>query len=518
MPLGNALAPDANFDVNAGAPPSPYAQDIPPSVPEPAPVQAPPAAAPGASPPAAAPVKGLSYPGGGQQDPALQQPQLAPLPGARGQAGWLPSSEQTTSKTAVSYSPETLGSIGEALGTKRDLAGAKFAYENKLGQYQAHADRVLSAFDQASGIANDYRAKHQLAAAAEYHAKIDALQQDAANDKEDPYKWFHSQPTGAKIATALAMAVAGFGYGYSGRGTNPLELVNSMVKQSTDEQRSAHNNKLQNIEGKINGYGRLKEFFGDEDRASLASQMLQRQTLVGDLQAQASDFTRPEASRQRAAQYADELAQMNASTLKELDEKTAHSIETVGKQEFHAPSAAGSSIGVQVTTADGKRVTVPIATAKELGMLPKEQLELATGKANLRKTEAETKKLENKGADNAQSLRDVISMAPEKSTSLLENPGAAVSRAVYETTGLGRDTAGAQMSRADQIRNEHVEGIVGHQVYGIRNPEQREKALKAVLYSPGDSAKVRAEKDAYAIKLMKGDTPQEQAGPGAVPE
>jgi hypothetical protein len=432
-----------------------------------------------------APLTRVSYPkeAGGGGAAVTSGPALAQMPGAVAgrPAGWVPSTEQTTTKQALQYSPETLRTIGEGLGARRELTEAQADYEGKVGTQQAIQQRAGALFDEATAEKQRMLQDRQLSAAREYHSKVETLMKDAASDREDPMKWFHDQPTGSKLLTTLGLMVAGFGHGWSGRGSSPMDIINSQIRASVESQRAAHQQKREGIQDVRSKFGELKESFGDESKAMLASEMAQRQALIGNLQQTAADVTAPAANRLRAAQIQQALAADNEKTLRELDHDQATSIEQMGSRHYQQAALGGQApVGVEVKLANGRTATVSVATAKELGLLPQGQLEQ-------RKTVAETVKLEADAAKAAGAAKSPLGPGVDAAIKAGQDlPSDAFLHAPvsYFAELLQGTDASATELRRESI-NRTMMGVM-HKAYGARTPEAQKELAGAYMIDKGD--------------------------------
>lgn len=500
MPLSDELyamqrAQEASDELG-GAPQRPLlgnAADVPPSAPR-API------AP------TEPLVGVPHPelAGKGALPVTPGAQLAELPGGGARAaGFQPATRSETSKQAMQYGQDTLGAIGESLGARHELSSAQLEAEGARGGVQRQQEEILAFNERANAEKARIRNEQQLSAVRDYHRRVEGLMQSASSDKEDPNKWFHDMPTGNKILTALAMAVSGFGFGYThGGSANPMEWVNGQIRASVDSQRQAHAQKLEQIGGIRTSFGELKEQFGDEEKARLASELAQRQVLIGTLQRQAADATAPAENRLRAAQYMASLKSDNEKTLKDLDHDQATSIERLGSETYKPATSGAGNIGVEVKLANGTRRVVPVALAKELGLL-ESPLTAREKEATIAHTEAETAKLAGEGGGGALSQLQATA-AKLKSTAL------SPTRALQGTEA--RESLEAQKDYAAQFwaayRSKHP---------GKLTEEQRSLIEEAYIPKEGDFKDTLQHKIARGLAVV-GGAASVSAGEGAEQE
>ena len=345
----------------------------------------------------------IAYPGASPMGPADQgqpAPQLAMMPGTGGprKAGFQPNERTTkTSSKTSPYSDEADRSALESIGTQRDLSQAELEAGGAQGETQRQANKSIEAFDFGSNVSNDLRAQRQARDVHDYHAKIDGLLKDASNYHEDPMKWFHDESSGGKIATVLGAIVSGFGFGYSGRGVNPVDVIENRIRHSVESQRNEHQGKIGEIGEAKGQLADLRQQFGDDQSAALASQAAKRQYIISHLQAVAGDASAPAMSRLAAAKANAGLQDYQRKTLEELDTRRLSTIEQTGSEKYQpAQAAGGGEVGVPVTLQDGRRVVISAQKAKELGLLPGNPLEQRKLSAETRKTEAEAATLESK--------------------------------------------------------------------------------------------------------------------------
>ena len=345
----------------------------------------------------AAPVR-IPFPTGNASPTAggVASPSLALIPGAGRAVGWQPTDKKTDQTTAP-YSPETIAAKADALGSQGDQLIAQNQYDAAKAAATQQAGKNLGLWNEATAAEDRLHSQHQLGELHDYNRKIQNVLDDAANDKVDPMKWFNGDMnTGQKILFSLGSMASGFGYGYSGRGINPAQVIQDRIAASVDAQKQAHANKIQLANGMQNQYGRLREMFGDDESASKALQAAQLTAVMGHLDNSINDAATPYAAKLNAANIKNQLLQERAKALTDIDEHNIGKIATSSAQKYTPATAAGANIGVTVTLADGTRKVVPIATAKELNLMPKDQLEALKTAAETRKTTAEAGVAEQK--------------------------------------------------------------------------------------------------------------------------
>ena len=438
-------------------------------------------------------------------------PSLALMPGGGGHAaGWQPG-ERKTETTNSPYSEDTIGAKVDVLGSTAAQIGAQSAYDSENAAAAHQAAKVMGLYNEATSAGDQLRIHHTLSELKGYQRNIDNVIQDAAQDKIDPMKWFSKDMnTGQKIMFALGSALQGFGYGYTGRGVNPAENIARMSEQSVAAQRAAHEGKLQTVQGMQSQYGRMKELFGDDESASKALQAAQLTAITGHLDSAIADQTTPYAGKLQAANIKLQLDQKRAALLAELDDHKVGKVVTSTSDKYSPATAASNNYGVwnEVELPDGSkhRTFVPMATAKEAGLLPKDQLEAQKTAAETRKTIADADAAEAKAAG--------------------AKPGAAVKQ-LAETAKDVASTAynplryvqGTDAYRQDLKNKDFASQLISvwhAQHPGIRiTPEMKESVVGAYEPQPGDTSDTIQERVHLALKSLGGGQAAVDAGEGA---
>lgn len=494
--LASAAAPAPNAPDLAAAQAPPQGVDLRYGTNAQGQVNAPPAAAPA---PAVAPVAapppapkpsgpGIAYPTAVPvaSAPGSVSPQLALLPpGAGVRPGWQPESRETTTTGKTSpYAAATDQALLGQMGARADLLGAQSDAASAQGGAAASVQRLTTLHDEIDAAGDRARQAHQVAELHDYHERLQGLIADANNTKINQNAWIQDKTPVQQALTVLGLAISGFGYGYSGRGLNPAEYINNQVKASVDAQMQNLNNKRAAVTDARQNLLDLKAQFGSDDAAKLAAELQQRQFYIAHLNEQAADLSAPAMNRLRAKQYAADLSGLQAQGVGELDKLRTQDIATKGAEKYNAPGAGGPGVGVSVTLADGSRRVLPLAMAKELGMLPADQLKTEETRANIAKTQAETKGAELKNASAG------------TGNAALNTLASGVASTAYDPTRVLDSSAAGQQATQNEAYNSALIATWHANHPGIRlSPELIPHVLGPALIQPGDTeAKVRQRK------------------------
>lgn len=139
-----------------------------------------------------------------------------------------------SSQTPQASSPGLAGALGSMQKSANDLGTAQATQQDMMAeQYQKQEDE-LQAF-------NAKAQENQTAQA----TKINALQQDILNNKQDPNRLWNSKSTGEKIGASIAIILGGIGAGLQGPNAKnmALEVINSAIDKDIDAQKSEMNKK-----------------------------------------------------------------------------------------------------------------------------------------------------------------------------------------------------------------------------------------------------------------------------------
>lgn len=380
-------------------------------------------------------------------------PQLGRLP-AGGPLHLQPTSEDTkiTGKTGP-YSGLAAESAIGALGARGELAEAQGEAAGAQGTAERQRSDLAAQYEAGLAERHANRLRDANTHLTDYHTKIDRVLREADNMKVDQSKYFSDMSPAQGIIGALLSAVAGFGYGYSGRGINPAEYLNQRIRDSIDAQKEAITNKRASIGEMRNHLAEMRQQFGDNDQAELATELAQRQYVMAHLQNSANDQSIPALQRLNAAKIKSDLAGDQAKTLEQLDDRTMSQFERTQASKYAATGAgAGAGVGVTIDIG-GKKQTVPLALYKQLqdaGLAPaapKEALETRKTEAEIKKTEAETAKLGG-APDDARRAAELEAAARGSAAGVFHDPVSLLSQHFSDTEGskkkLTREATNAQ--------------------------------------------------------------------------
>jgi hypothetical protein len=416
---------------------------------------------------------------------------MLPGSGAHG-AGWAPSSRDT--KTTGHDSPFAQDMVQSQLGAQQargELAGAQGEADSAQGASARKYDYILAQHGlQIAGIDRE-RAHSQMRQLETAQQNIDGLAKEASNTKINPNAFFDNMSAPQRIISAISMAVAGFGYGYSGRGANPAEMLNQRIMENIDAQKHNIEQKKYKVGEAQRGYAALKDRFGDDERASLAAEMAQRQWAIAHLHEKASDEAAPHMERLRAAQIASSLAEDNAKTKEKLYDKTVSTIEHSGAEKYSPAQGAGAGqVGVPVKLADGTTHVLTFEQAKAAG-IHIDPLEARKMGADIAHTEAETKKLAGAG-DGGEALVQ------------LQETGKNLKTASYNPL---REFQGTESH--DAVENQKDYGAQFWAAYRAKHPgklteEQKKSIEEAYIPQPGDNQSTIDAKKKRGLKVVGG--------------
>lgn len=282
VPANNSIdqAEQARLQNNAGA-----IRTFGPNAPQqpPPPPQAPAGPRPGvAAPPPgianAQPVGGVgAYGAGGTQGPdsGLTPQDMAV---ANWNAGQLrPGFHPTTRSTETSGNPEGDEAAANLIKARADEARMQQRYAVAAGQEL-----------QAAGLDSGTLARQQRQMLlvhqrelAEHVQKIQQLQDNASKAAhEEPEDFWGGDDMAKRIPRTLGMALMAFGHGLNPNAPNPMEYMSTMIKQAADKQKQKYEAARGDEERATNLYGMMKQKFGDDESALVATQMMQKQAVL----------------------------------------------------------------------------------------------------------------------------------------------------------------------------------------------------------------------------------------------
>lgn len=102
--------------------------------------------------------------------------------------------------------------------------------------------------------------------------KLETAMHEAANGKIDPNHFWNSRTTGQKVMAAIALALGGIGGGISGKGGNVgFDIINHAIDRDIEAQKSNLAQKNQAVQNQTGLYNMMRQRFGDERQAYLAT-------------------------------------------------------------------------------------------------------------------------------------------------------------------------------------------------------------------------------------------------------
>jgi hypothetical protein len=410
--------------------------------------------APGAAPPALDPAKLLALAGQGQ-------------PGARA-AGFSPTSR---TNTGTVYSPETIGAVGDTLGSNRDVADAQGPAEQQEGASNAAMGKLVGAYDQADTLSAKVRRDQQMSTLQGYHDHMTNLMQQADEAGQiNPGRYMENKGLAGRLGLGIAAALSGAGAALSHQGGNPvLSMIEHTIDQDVESQRTNASSAASAVGRASNLYELNRQKLGDDERAAQATAVTQRQSFISYLQSQAAQANAPTQYRLHAAQAANELAKKQESELKDLDEKTVHQTTS---ETFHAASA-----GMDPLTRLDRAGKIGEATQRLYGNSQDQREKEAT----IGKTEAEAAhaQAEARTATNAPAAEAAHFEALAKDTgsnSMLSDPLAVITKHIQSTDADKRELANTAYNQWVMAQTAHT----------ARDPETRAKLAASYIIQPGD--------------------------------
>jgi len=126
---------------------------------------------------------------------------------------------------------------------------------------------------QASNATAQRQSDEHAAKLAEKRAALDAMNDDIANEKVDPGRWFHDASVVQKIGAVIAMVAGGFQGGYSHTPNEGAKLVRGLIDDDVAAQRDNIQSKRAAVAEKSKLYDMTKTAFHDETERSAAARL-----------------------------------------------------------------------------------------------------------------------------------------------------------------------------------------------------------------------------------------------------
>lgn len=490
------------------------------------------AGAPGAPPSAAAPAYTPANTGASAGPAPLAFPNRGPQalpsfgPQAVSPAHFQPVSRAQTVQQGIPVSPEVKEAYEQLDVARKEQLSSGLELSSQQAQADAERARQKAILDKADADADRMRRDQQRLELTKYKQHMDDSLAAANDARIDPMKWWHDQNAGAKFFTGLSMIMRGFNFGFSGKGSSPTDWVNQQIAQSVQAQQAQFSQKAKVAESAGNLYASMRQQFGDDDRAALASGLIQRQSIMSHLDSQIADQQLPAVERMRAGQLKLELAKDQAADHEALDAKTADKITTQSSEHF-VPAQASDPIASATRrikeVTDYLRAKGVLSDVMQGGGSPEDQKLWA----ETQKTMGEASKLraETSGAVTTEALGKVASEFSQKSIGGAE---AALSKA-EDLVAKGAAGFGSQIVAGKDFVGDALAGSSGRELHGALrdvaaslvhaqggrpSPEAIDAAMKSIvgMGTEGDIknglARVRSFLGGEKSNILSGTSPQ----------
>lgn len=244
---------------------------------------------------------------------------------------WQPGTRSTQVQHGVDLLPETKAAYDRRFKSEKEGTDAAVELSTEQAQEDVNRAKLAAAWDQADNISTQLLRDKQQSQLAEYKDHLASTMRDA-EDPPDPHKWWGGKSVAGKVATGLGMILKGFAFGMTdGKSEDPGQWVNNQIQQSVDAQKASKQMAVGNAKTL---YDEMKTKMGDDERASLATQLALRQNFIASLNASAMNTQLPALERMRASQLQAGLAKDQSETRRQLDELTADRVTTQGVEHF----------------------------------------------------------------------------------------------------------------------------------------------------------------------------------------
>lgn len=429
----------------------------------------------------------------------------APAPRARGvfeePEGGAPKQTETSGWTPprpVATGPKSVSVVSPTIRAEYDAALNKLkdAPEREAGAQAAADEQMAAGYENRAQQMGDLMLK-QDAARKDRQAKLDALgadykrlQDEAANDKIEPGRWFASKDTASQVLGILGMMFSGWGKGPN----QGVAMFERMQNADIEAQKHDIAQKGKKAEALHTLYGQKLKQFGDEDAADLATraQMNEQFKLLAMAEALRTGSSVKIAQAQTLGAQMDlKNAQIHQSLEKFVTGGSTGGITPQDQQrafDLIKSGAVNPNTGAPLTPNEAIQMAMSLrGAAPSPGHGIQKPGSGAGGKAD--KHDIAASELEQSGKTPIESLGawDML-MA-----------GAAQAPVVGP---LFRGTEGAAKSRAIEGSNLAPLGYA-HAGVGIRNFRDMQHAADPILIKPTDSQKVINQKLAQRILLGK---------------
>lgn len=411
-----------------------------------------------------------------------QKGEEKPAPAAR----WMPSlydpSRNPWSQEGQQNWKTGVTTEQQAMQEQAELASGQHRQQGDLiGQL---ADQIQT-FDDAKRLAEARRMEEQRGKEQE----IGRLIEDVQTSKVDPGRLWGSSNTMAQIGAALAIAVTGFAEGMSGKGGNSaLDRLNGLIDKDIDAQKGIIDNKKAALMGKRTLLGEMRQRFGDERQAEMATRIAMRE-YAGMRAQQLAEASGSEMVMAQAKALQGQMQQKNALETRQLIDLPnfvpAHMVGVVPAQK----SAGDTYVPYFGGNARSKEDAEKLRTSTASGSYVLSEL----GKIRQR---AEKIGAVERGVNKVYETQDVED---------LKNAADALAQPIVQMMGGG---AAAEAEAARSVKN-----ILGSLRVGRNASEvvaQEEARIRNFLDQQGRQYGLRGAQEGYAVDQRGQLTPTSQ--------
>lgn len=161
---------------------------------------------------------------------------------------------------------------------QHDLLQDKSRLAQQVGEAERKANYLAGAYETAGAAAERDRQEAWQKRQAEHRAdmerrigEIDQLNNEIANTKLDPGRWWKNRGAGRSILALIGLGLGAFAEGYSGGKlkNRAAEMIERAIDRDIDAQKSDMWNKRAGLKGKQTLYGLARQRFGDDKQAEM---------------------------------------------------------------------------------------------------------------------------------------------------------------------------------------------------------------------------------------------------------
>lgn len=406
----------------------------------------------------------------------------APGGGAPGEAPapqWkMPPTHAVAGKWAPTASPGVVHEYNTALAAKQEapteVAGAQVQGDERMARlYDTQAKAVGEQM-----LQQDAARRKRTEALDAQMADYKRLQDEAANQKEDPGRWWGSKSAGEKMLGVIGIIFGGLSQG-QGHGNPAMDLMNRSIDQDIAAQKANIAQKSKKAEAAYNIYAQKLKQFGDTDAADMATKAQMQEQFKLQMMAEAARSGSPvrmaQAKEQAAAIQLEQAKEHRgleawqkggvAGGITEADQKRAFELYKSGMVDPKTGHPIEMNQALQAALA--LRGVAPMQGLPTLGKAGSGK----GGKAD--KEELAATRLE----ESSKSAPESLGAWDRVTAGLSHLPGAGV---------LFQGTEGARKEQAIGASNVPIYGYA-HVGLGMRRTEDMEHAAGALMIQPKDS-------------------------------